>query len=143
MRGSSSKLLLACEIKAIGACNAIAFILFTFNFEIAAAQEQESEEVQQQPPPSLSSSSASVDDRIAEILQETVANSTRSTMAARTAQYRILLAATITWTNDDSQPHTATSGENAQTDGRFDSGIIASTTTFEHTFTEPGEYPYF
>jgi len=41
-------------------------------------------------------------------------------MAARTAQHRILLAATVTWTNDDSQPHTATSGENAQADGRFD-----------------------
>jgi plastocyanin len=89
-----------------------AFILFTFNVEIAAAQEQESEEVQQHSPPSPSSS-ASVDDRIAEIMQEIVANSTRSTMAARTAQHRILLAATVTWTNDDSQPHTATSGENA------------------------------
>jgi plastocyanin len=99
-----------------------AFILFTFNVEIAAAQEQESEEVQQHSPPSPSpsSSSASVDDRIAEIMQEIVANSTRSTMAARTAQHRILLAATVTWTNDDSQPHTATSGENAQADGRFD-----------------------
>lgn len=99
MRGSSSKLLLVCEIKAIGACNAIAFILFTFNVEIAAAQEQESEEVQQQSPPSpssSSSSSASVDDRIAEIMQEIVANSTRSTMAARTAQHIILLAATVT-----------------------------------------------
>ncbi len=136
MRGSSSKLLLVCEIKAIGACNAIAFILFTFNVEIAAEQEQESEEVQQQSPPfPSSSSSASVDDRIAEIMQEIVANSTRSTMAARTAQHRILLAATVTWTNDDSQPHTATSGENAQADGRFDSGIMAPTTTFEHTFT--------
>ena len=137
MRGSSSKLLLVCEIKAIGACNAIAFILFTFDVEIAAAQEQESEEVQQQSPPSPSpsSSSASADDRIAEIMQEIVANSTRSTMAARTAQHRILLAATVTWTNDDSQPHTATSGENAQADGRFDSGIMAPTTTFEHTFT--------
>jgi plastocyanin len=134
MRGSSSKLLLVCEIKAIGACNAIAFILFTFNVEIAAAQEQESEEVQQHSPPSPSSS-ASVDDRIAEIMQEIVANSTRSTMAARTAQHRVLLAATVTWTNDDSQPHTATSGENAQADGRFDSGIMAPTTTFEHTFT--------
>jgi plastocyanin len=136
MRGSSSKLLLVCEIKAIGACNAIAFILFTFNVEIAAEQEQESEEVQQQSPPfPSSSSSASVDDRIAEIMQEIVANSTRSTMAARTAQHRILLAATVTWTNDDSQPQTATSGENAQADGRFDSGIMAPTTTFEHTFT--------
>ena len=56
-------------------------------------------------------------------------------MAARTAQHRILLAATVTWTNDDSQPHTATSGENAQAAGTFDSGIMAPTTTFEHTFT--------
>jgi plastocyanin len=50
---------------------------------------------------------------------------------------------TIRWTNDDSQPHSATSGENAQADGRFDSGIMAPTTIFERTFTEPGEYPYF
>ncbi len=107
MRGSSSKLLLVCEIKAIGACNAIAFILFTFNVEIAAAQEQESEEVQQQSPPSPSSS-ASVDDRIAEIMQEIVANSTRSTMATRTAQHRILLAATVTgqtMTHNHTLPH--------------------------------------
>jgi glucose/arabinose dehydrogenase len=32
---------------------------------------------------------------------------------------------TVTWTNDDSQPHTVTSGENAQPDGRFDSSIMA------------------
>ena len=51
--------------------------------------------------------------------------------------------ATVTWTNDDSQPHTATSGENATPDQRFDSGIMAPAATFEHTFTEAGEYPYF
>ena len=50
---------------------------------------------------------------------------------------------TVTWTNDDAQPHTATSGQNATPDGRFDSGIMAPQGTFEHTFTEAGEFPYF
>jgi plastocyanin len=27
--------------------------------------------------------------------------------------------------------------------GQFDSGIMAPAATFEHTFTEAGEYPYF
>jgi plastocyanin len=50
---------------------------------------------------------------------------------------------TVTWTNDDAQPHTATSGEGATPDGTFDSSIMAPGATFEHTFTEAGEYPYF
>jgi plastocyanin len=40
----------------------------------------------------------------------------------------------ITWTNNDLQPHTVMSGENAEADGRFDSGILAPTRTFEHAF---------
>jgi plastocyanin len=50
---------------------------------------------------------------------------------------------TVTWTNDDTQPDTATSGENLNPDSRFDSGIMAPAATFEHTFTEASEYPYF
>src|SRR5919109_4374840 len=52
---------------------------------------------------------------------------------------------TVTWTNDDTQPHTVTSGQNGQQDGEFDSSIMAPQQTFEHTFTEegPGEYPYY
>jgi nitrite reductase (NO-forming) len=50
---------------------------------------------------------------------------------------------TITWTNDDTQPHTATSGEAVTPDGNFDSGIMAPAATFDFTFTEAGEYPYF
>jgi plastocyanin len=56
---------------------------------------------------------------------------------------QVSTGATVTWTNDDAQPHTATSGENATPDGRFDSSIMAPGATFEHTFTEAGEYPYF
>jgi plastocyanin len=55
---------------------------------------------------------------------------------------------TVTWTNDDSQPHTVTSGSNSQPDGKFDSSpnlnpLLAPGQTFEHTFEEPGEYPYY
>jgi hypothetical protein len=75
MRGSSLKLLV-CEIVAIGVATAIAVILFTFDLKITAAQEQESEDLQQQFPPSCSSS-ASVVDRITEIIQEIIANSTQ------------------------------------------------------------------
>jgi plastocyanin len=43
---------------------------------------------------------------------------------------------TVTWTNDDSQLHTVTSGVNGQPDGRFDSSIMAPAGTFERSFTE-------
>jgi plastocyanin len=49
----------------------------------------------------------------------------------------------VTWTNDDTQPHSATSSENTAPDAIFDSGIMFPGATFEHTFTEAGEYPYF
>jgi plastocyanin len=56
---------------------------------------------------------------------------------------QVSVGGTVTWTNDDSQPHTVNSGENATPSGVFDSPIMAPQATFEHTFTEAGEYPYF
>ena len=61
---------------------------------------------------------------------------------------QVSIGAMVTWINDDSQPHTVTSGVSGQPDGRFDSSpnfnpLLASGQTFEHTFTEAGEYPYF
>jgi len=52
---------------------------------------------------------------------------------------------TVTWENNDNVPHTVTSGmlSDSETGGTFDSGISAAGTTFEHTFEEVGEYPYF
>jgi nitrite reductase (NO-forming) len=55
---------------------------------------------------------------------------------------------TVTWTNDDTQPHTVVSGANGQPSGEFDSSpnfnpLIAPQQTFEHTFTQAGEYPYY
>jgi aldose sugar dehydrogenase len=56
---------------------------------------------------------------------------------------QVNVGATVTWTNDDSTAHTVTSGENVTSDGNFDSGIMAPAATFEHTFAEAGEFPYF
>jgi plastocyanin len=70
-------------------------------------------------------------------------SSALTTNAYQPNPVQVSTGATVTWTNDDAQPHTATSGQNAAPDGRFDSGIMAPGATFEHTFTEAGEYPYF
>ena len=55
---------------------------------------------------------------------------------------------TVTWTNDDSTPHTVTSGANGQPDGKFNSSpnfnpLLAPGQTFSHKFTDAGEYPYY
>src|ERR671915_81835 len=70
-------------------------------------------------------------------------SSSLTTDAYQPNPVQVSTGGTVTWTNDDAQPHTATSGENATPDGTFDSGIMAPAATFEHTFTEAGEYPYF
>jgi plastocyanin len=69
-------------------------------------------------------------------------SSAQTTDAYEPNPIQISLGETVRWVNDDAQPHTVTSGENATPDQRFDSGIMAPAATFEHTFTEAGEYPY-
>jgi plastocyanin len=62
---------------------------------------------------------------------------------------QVSVGTTVKWTNNDSRPHTVTSGQNAQPDGKFDSSpnfnpLLAPGQTFEHTFTEgAGQYPYY
>jgi plastocyanin len=70
-------------------------------------------------------------------------SSSLTTDAYQPNPLQVSVGTTVTWTNNDAQPHTATSGENVTPDGRFDSSILAPGATFEHTFTEAGEYPYF
>jgi len=56
----------------------------------------------------------------------------------------IMVGKTVMWFNQDSEWHTVTSGTPGDgPDGLFDSGKIESGQTFEHTFTQPGIYPYF
>jgi plastocyanin len=55
---------------------------------------------------------------------------------------------TVTWTNDDSQPHTVASGSNGQPDNKFNSSpnfnpLLNPGQTFSFTFTQAGDYPYF
>lgn len=55
---------------------------------------------------------------------------------------------TVKWTNDDTTPHTVTSGAGGTPDGKFDSSpnlnpLLAPGQTFEHEFAEAGEYPYY
>ncbi len=53
----------------------------------------------------------------------------------------------VTWVNDDTVPHTVTSGtvENSRPkpDGSFDSGIINPGNSFPFVFDKAGEYPYY
>ena len=49
----------------------------------------------------------------------------------------IAVGDTVTWTNSDSMPHTATSEDDA-----FDSGNMDEGQAFSFTFTEPGTYEY-
>jgi len=51
---------------------------------------------------------------------------------------------TVIWNNVDTAAHTVTSGNISDgVDGIFDSSLFMSGTTFEFTFDEAGEYPYF
>jgi plastocyanin len=51
----------------------------------------------------------------------------------------------VTWTNDDSQIHTATSGTVGGEDSGsvFDSGILSPKATFDFTFDTAGEYSFY
>jgi plastocyanin len=49
----------------------------------------------------------------------------------------IAVGDTVTWTNSDGMPHTATSEDDA-----FDSGNLDEGQSFSFTFTEPGTYEY-
>ena len=50
----------------------------------------------------------------------------------------------VVWSNDDTAAHTVTSGSPEDgPSGFFDSSLFMAGTTFEHTFDEAGDYPYF
>jgi plastocyanin len=55
----------------------------------------------------------------------------------------IPVGGTVTWHNDGTYTHTATSiEEDRSPSGEFDSGEVVGTGSFAHTFTEAGEYLY-
>ncbi|MGB8035213.1 MAG: plastocyanin/azurin family copper-binding protein, partial [Nitrososphaeraceae archaeon] len=61
---------------------------------------------------------------------------------------RIKVGTTVTWTNNDNNLHTVTSGipNTANAGEAFDSGLTAlimPTKTYSHKFTNTGEFSYF
>ena len=70
-------------------------------------------------------------------------SSTLTTDAFSPNPIQVSVGTTVTWTNDDAQPHTVNSGESPTPSGLFDSPIMPPAGTFEYTFTEAGEVPYF
>ncbi len=58
-------------------------------------------------------------------------------LAYQPAQTEVAVGTTITWTNSDTVPHTAT-----HTDGAFDSGILDPGQSFSYTFDEAGTFDY-
>jgi len=55
-------------------------------------------------------------------------------------ELEVAVGTTVTWTNVDDVPHTATSKDDPQT---FDSGALDTDEKFSFTFTKPGKYPYY
>jgi amicyanin len=54
------------------------------------------------------------------------------------AEVRVKAGATVTWTNDDTMPHSVTAN-----DGSFDSGGLRRGQSYSRTFSEPGTYSYY
>lgn len=50
---------------------------------------------------------------------------------------------TVTFTNDDSSPHTATSGTSPTPDGVFDSGTLSKGDSKTVKLTKPGTFAYY
>ena len=74
--------------------------------------------------------------------------STLTTDAFSPNPIQVSVGTTVTWTNNDSQPHTVTSGSNGQPDNKFNSSpnfnpLLNPGQTFSFTFTQAGNYPYF
>src|SRR5215213_8055572 len=74
--------------------------------------------------------------------------STLTTDAYSPNPIQVSVGTTVTWTNNDSQPHTVTSGSNGQPDNKFNSSpnftpLLNPGQTFSFTFTQAGDYPYF
>lgn len=61
------------------------------------------------------------------------------------AETTVKAGETVTWKNDDTAIHTATSGKDATPDGKFDTSLISPGQSSKPIAipNEPGQYPYF
>ena len=59
-------------------------------------------------------------------------------------EVKVAVGETVTWSNNDNEPHTVTAGTAAGgLSGEFDSSLFMSRTTFSHTFEKEGKFDYF
>ena len=70
-------------------------------------------------------------------------SSTLTTDAFSPNPIQVSVGSTVTWTNNDSVIHTVNSGTSPTLSGLFSSPIMNPQDTFEYTFTQAGEVPYF
>ena len=71
-------------------------------------------------------------------------NAVTSALTDTTLEHLTVAAGTaVTWTNEDAQYHTVTSGTPEDGGLLWDSGILKRGMSFKYTFREPGTYPYF
>ena len=56
---------------------------------------------------------------------------------------RVAPGTTVTWTNEDSAPHTVTAGTPGEPGDAFDESLAGSGGTASITFDEPGTFAYF
>jgi len=60
------------------------------------------------------------------------------------SELTVSVGTTVIWENNDNAAHLATSGTpDGGPDGVFDSGMIMAGATFEHEFSDKGEFPYY
>ena len=60
------------------------------------------------------------------------------------AELTVSIGTSVIWENIDNAAHLATSGTpDGGPDGIFDSGMIMAGQTFEHEFSDKGEFPYY
>ena len=58
-------------------------------------------------------------------------------------EIKIQTGDTISWPNEDSEPHTITSGKPGKSDGYFDSGLYKPRESWSFTFNESGVFDYY
>ncbi|HEY6164536.1 MAG TPA: multicopper oxidase domain-containing protein, partial [Nitrososphaeraceae archaeon] len=114
----------------------------TNNNGMAHGMEQHHQQQRQQPPPS---SSPPTNTNKVSILNGAA---TLGNKAFSPNLIRIKVGTTVTWTNNDNNLHTVTSGipNTANAGEAFDSGLTAlimPTKTYSHKFTNTGEFSYF
>ena len=86
----------------------------------------------------LSACQSTEEESAAETETENVQTVNMVDTAFEPQELTVSVGTTVRWVNDSDLPHTTTAD-----DGTWDSGNMDAGATFEFTFEEPGEYPYY